>query len=84
MLVRRAILYSAVGWSDFEKSYVMPNCGRTPIPKLHVFMLPLSLVAGPQKMLNVTLKCAKQFFDLTFLKVNLKQNMFFSLFKSEN
>ena len=36
----------------------MPNCCRTPIPKFHAFMLPLSLVAGPLKMWTVTLKWA--------------------------
>ena len=49
--------------------YVVPNCCRTPIPKCHVFMLPLSLVAGPLKILTVTLKCAKKQFLFKIFKV---------------
>ena len=39
-----------------ETHTVVPNCCRTPIPKFHVFMLPLSLGAKPQKIRGVTLK----------------------------
>ena len=37
---------------------VVPNCYRTPIPKVLFEMLPFNLSAGPPKMLTVTLKCA--------------------------
>ena len=54
------VLYSRVEWFWREKKcytfYVVPNCCWTPNPKCHVLMLPLSLVAGPQKMWTVTLK----------------------------
>ena len=63
-----------IGWRDFEKYvksytfYVVPNCCRTPIPKFHVFMLPLSLVTGPQKICTVTLKWATTKILFTFFK----------------
>ena len=50
-------------------SYVVPNCCRTPIPKFQVFMLPLSLVAGPSKIWTVTLKWAKKYFLFNIFKV---------------
>ena len=57
------ILYCRLGWSDLKKIcytfYIVQNCCRTSIPKFHVFMLPLSLVAGPQISVTVTLKWAK-------------------------
>ena len=40
--------------SDTHK--VVRNCCRTPIPKVHVFTLPLSLGGRPQKIRGVTLK----------------------------
>ena len=47
-----------IGWSDLEIKcytfYVGPNCGWTPIPKCHVFLMPLSF----QKIWTVTLKSA--------------------------
>ena len=50
-------------------------CG-IPIPKFHVFMLPLSLVAGPQKIWTVTLhkmstpkNCILNFFSFTWTKI---------------
>ena len=44
-------LYTRVQWflkTILATCHVVPNCCRTPIPKLHVFMLPLSLIAGPK------------------------------------
>ena len=59
-----------VEWFKKIKSYmyfyVVPNCCRTPIQKCHVFVLPLSLVAGPLKILTFTLKWAQTNFYLTF------------------
>ena len=54
-----------IGWSDFERKkyytfYVVPNCCWNPNPKCHVLMLPLSLVAGPQKIRTVTQKSVKK------------------------
>ena len=47
-----------IGWSDLEIKcytfYVVPNCCWTPIPKCHVFLMPLSF----QKIWTVTLKSA--------------------------
>ena len=61
-----------LGWSDFEKKcytlYVVPNCCWTPIPKFHVLMLPISLVAKPLKIWTVTLKSTHKIFFQTFLK----------------
>ena len=61
----------------------MPNCWRTPIPKFQFFMLLLSLVAGPQKIWNVTLKWANKKKNIvkgyTWNKI-----CFFCLFKSKN
>ena len=48
--------------------YVVPKCCRTPNKKLYVFMLPLSLVAGPLNILTVTLKWAKQIFLFNIFK----------------
>ena len=65
-------LWYIVGWRDFEKKcytfYFVPNCCWTPIPKFNVSMLPLSLVAGPQKIWTVTLKSAHKKICMTFLK----------------
>ena len=58
-------MYRRVEWFWEEKNcytlYVLRNCCWTPIPKLHVLMLPLSLVARPLKIWAVTLKSAKEF-----------------------
>ena len=53
------IIHSRVQWflkTILGTCHVVPNCCRTPIPKFHVFMLPLSLGARPQKIRGVTLK----------------------------
>ena len=54
-------LYWKVEWFwkiKINTIYVVPNCCRTPVPKWHVLKLPLSLVAEPFKIWNVTLKWA--------------------------
>ena len=46
------ILYSRVEWLWRQKCYtfyVVPNCWRTPIPKVHVLMLPFHLSQGLRK-----------------------------------
>ena len=55
-------LYSRVEgfWKKNFSFFVVPNCCRTPIPKFHVLMLPLSLIARPLKIWTVILK--QQFF----------------------
>ena len=77
-------LWYIVGWRDFEKKcytfYFVPNCCWTPIPKFNVSMLPLSLVAGPQKIWTVTLKSAKKC-CMTFLKPATGGKVFFDLLK---
>ena len=74
-----------LGWSDFEEKkcytlYVVPNCCWTPIPKFHVLMLPLSLVARPLKILAVTLKSTQ----IQFLKPATGGNVFFDFWKVKN
>ena len=83
-LQKIGFLSCIVGWSDFEREkmlnflhYAVPNCCRTPIPKLHAF----SLVTGTRKIFTVTLKRA---IFITFLKGSPETNLFFALFKSEN
>ena len=58
-------------WKNATLSLLCQIVVGTPIPKLHIFMLPLSLVAGPQKIWTVTLKWAttKKWKNLTFVKV---------------
>ena len=63
--------------------YVVPNCCRTPITKFHVFMLPLSLVAGPQQIWTATLKSATTKLLKTFLKPATGGNVFFDLKNEE-
>ena len=78
-----------LGWSDFEKKYytfyVVPNCCRAPLPKFHVLMLPFhALVAGPQKILTVTLKWAIFFYSFNIYKGRTwNKLLFFSLFESQ-
>ena len=47
-------LNSRMEWFLREKNcdtfYILPNSCRTPIPKLHVFLLPFHFVAGLQKL----------------------------------
>ena len=86
-LQKIGFLSCIVGWSDFEREkmlnflhyvhYAVPNCCRTPIPKLHAF----SLVTGTRKIFTVTLKRA---IFITFLKGSPETNLFFALFKSKN
>ena len=76
---RLHILYT-VGWSDLKKCYtlcVVPNCCWSPIPKFHVFLMPLSLVARPLKNWTVTLKSTPNFFLKPFW--SLRQGWMYSL-----
>ena len=68
-------LYIRAEWFFYfqNKSHtVVPNCCRTPVPKFHVFMLPLSLGGRPQKIRGVTLKWGNFFFHFTFFKFSPK------------
>ena len=50
------IMHIRVQWflkTILATCHVVPNCCRTPIPKFHVFMLPLSLGGRPQKIKGV-------------------------------
>ena len=79
-----------VGWFWRRKNATLSMlcqivvCG-IPIPKFHVFMLPLSLVAGPQKIWTVTLHkmSTPENCILNFLRFYLNQNILFSLFKGK-
>ena len=81
-----------IGLSEFEKKchtfYVVPNSCRSPIPKFHASMLPLSVVAGlagPQKILTVTLKSAKKiFFKKHFLSLRQRGTYYFIYLKPKN
>ena len=92
------ILY--IGWSDFEEEkkcytfYVVPNCCWTPNPKFQVLMMPLSLVAGPQKIWTVTPQkklfeaCNREEHILWFFKGykwrDIKRNIYFVLVQIKN
>ena len=83
---RLHILYT-VGWSDLKKCYTLcavPNCCWSPIPKFHVFLMPLSLVAGPMKIWAITLKSAHKNCFNTFLKPTTGGNVFFDFLKAKN
>ena len=74
-----------VGWRDFEEKKMLhilvPNCCWTPIPKFQALMMPVSLVAGTQKIWTVTLKSAKKL-KKKFLKPETEGNVFFDFLKS--
>ena len=61
------------GWSDFEETMLHFLCCVKllwdPDSKIACLHVAFSPVAGPLKILTVTLKWAQQFFYLTFLKV---------------
>ena len=60
---------SRVEWFWKIKSYtfsVVPNFCGTSVPKCPVFMFPLSLVGGPQKIWTVTLKWGEKTFLFNF------------------
>ena len=75
-------IYNRVEWF-WIVLYVVPNCCWTPIPKFHVLMLPLSLVARPLKIWAVTLKWEEKNVFITFLKVAPATKYVFSCLKAK-